>query len=117
MGSLANVPMLPREIAVSLCARLVCISLSKPVAPVITHVFKIEGVHALHERGIIHSDIKPANLVLDAEDNLLIIGLATLFYDPPSTPDGTMSSSSKPKWRLEISRSSGRPPTIPTTPS
>ncbi|KAJ6507269.1 kinase-like domain-containing protein [Mycena vitilis] len=43
----------------------------------------VQALRALHERGVVHLDLKPANLLLDAEDNLLVIdyGLAHIF-DP-----------------------------------
>ncbi|KAJ6522789.1 kinase-like domain-containing protein [Mycena vulgaris] len=47
------------------------------------------ALHELHKRGILHADVKPDNLLLKADSNLMIIdyGLATVF--DMATPDAT----------------------------
>jgi len=43
----------------------------------------LEGVNAIHKRGILHRDLKPANIFLDGDENIKIgdFGLASLDYN------------------------------------
>ncbi|KAJ7665710.1 kinase-like domain-containing protein [Mycena rosella] len=45
----------------------------------------ILALHALHKKGVVHGDLKPDNLVLDSNGNVLIIdyGIALVFDDLP----------------------------------
>ncbi|KAJ7665699.1 kinase-like domain-containing protein [Mycena rosella] len=46
---------------------------------------RILALHALHKRGVVHGDLKPDDLVLDSNGNVLIIdyGIALVFDDLP----------------------------------
>ncbi len=44
----------------------------------------VEGVAKLHERGFVHRDIKPQNIFIDANGNLVLGDFGIVFFDDPA---------------------------------
>ncbi|KAF8199927.1 kinase-like domain-containing protein [Mycena galopus ATCC 62051] len=67
----------------------------------------VKALHALHERGIVHLDIKPSNLVLTTGNRLLVIdfGIAQRF-------DMEVPSAEFPRWSLLRRRGGSRFPML-----
>ncbi|KAJ7267613.1 kinase-like domain-containing protein [Mycena haematopus] len=68
----------------------------------------VMAVHALHQRGVVHLDIKPANLLLGADDKLVLIdyGIAHGFrLDAPQPADF-------PRWSRLRQKRDGRFPML-----
>lgn len=57
-----------------------------PVTAVLAWLDQVgEAVRHLQARGLLHGDIRPANLILNSEQRIVVVGLGTGILEPPST--------------------------------
>jgi class 3 adenylate cyclase len=57
-----------------------------PVTAVLAWLDQVgEAVRHLQARGLMHGDIRPANLILNSEQRIVVVGLGTGILEPPST--------------------------------